>query len=180
MDGLGIYCQVEFDNCIIYSYLKLNSNKNQTFDSSSVLAVQMFTIAPYSWLMAKVLVIADSEYHCRKFCWWYFIMCHSSSDLTTSLLYMSICSCIHPHFVSKSDCCVFIENVLLFGEICLLHSSGFLLPLCIYHNPGVVVSAYYCLCTHAQPYWENLLLSLWIFVNFSFALLYSLLIVWRS
>lgn len=136
---------MEFDSCIIYSYLKLNSNKNQTFGSSSVLAMlQMFTIATYTWLMAKVLAIADTEYHCRKFCWWYFITCRSSSDLTISLLYMSICSYIHPHFVSKLDCCVFIENVLPFGEICFLHSSGFLLPLCIYlYHPGVAVSVYY-------------------------------------
>lgn len=110
--------------------------------------------------MAKVLVIADTEYHCRKFCWWCFITPHSSSDLTLSLLSMSMCSCIHPHFVSKLDCCVFIENVLSFGEIRLLHSSGFLLPLCIYlHRPGVVVSSYYCLRTHAQLYLENLVLS---------------------
>lgn len=53
---------MEFDSCIIYSYLKLNSNKNQTFDSSSVLAMlQMFIIATYSWLMAKVLAIADTN-----------------------------------------------------------------------------------------------------------------------
>lgn len=154
---------MEFDSCIIYSYLKLNSNKNQTFDSSSVLAMlQMFTIATYSWLMAKVLAIADTEYHCRKFCWWYFITCHSSSYLTISLLYMSICSCIHPHFVSKLDCCVFIENVLPFGEICfftfirLSASSMYLLiqPWCCGKCVLLVYAHMHSLI------WENLVLSL--------------------
>lgn len=65
---------------------------------------------------------------------------------------MSIGSCICPHLVSELDCCVFIENVLPFGKICFLHSSGFLLPLCIYlYHPGVVVCIT-CVCTHAQPY----------------------------
>ena len=101
--------------------------------------------------MAKVLIIADTEYHCRKFYYLLFRICHSSSDLCIVLLCMSIptsllCVCV----------CVFLYKPSVFSLRVYCHlgrlfvHQAFCFLLCVYvYSPSVVLSGSY-LYTHTH------------------------------